>query len=245
MPGVVPIPGRLFSPALMPDRSELLETVHRVDMREMFGWLAHELAQPLSAMGAYMGAALRLLDGEAEPRASGALRQGLAQIDRARDAIGAARGHLGGPSDTSFEVAECVREVMAALALPARALVLGPGAARSIVSSREDLQSVLFHLLRNAIEAAEEGSAAGGDPALAVRISVAAHPPGMVMRVFNPCRESPEERWYEAFYTTKSGHLGLGLTVTRRLCQGLGGSVVAAAPAPGEVCFRVELPDRA
>lgn len=216
----------------------VLDTVHRIEMREMFGWLSHELAQPLAAMGAYTGAAVRLLGEPGAPRARAALEQSLGQIDRARDTVRSVRARFAAPASLRLETAPCVREAMDAAGLAEAVLVVASDAPSCIVTSPAELQTVLFHLLRNALEA----TPAGAVPA--VHVSAAADPHGIRVAVTNPSAASPEECWFDAFHTTKPGHLGLGLTIARRLCDALGARLDAAATGSGEVSFRLQVPGR-
>ncbi len=54
--------------------------------------------------------------------------------------------------------------------------------------------------------------------------------------------EGASARAFDAFYTTKKGHLGLGLTVARRIAQRWGGSVVIEGGGPGAHRVALRLP---
>ncbi|BDG05460.1 ATP-binding protein [Anaeromyxobacter oryzae] len=106
----------------------------------------------------------------------------------------------------------------------------------------EELNQVVTNLVQNAIEAAPEtggrvsvtGRADDGELVLSVKDNGGGIPPAVLGRIFTP------------FFTTKGPGrgMGLGLTITRRVVQGLGGSLqVSSLPGEGAE-FVVRLPRR-
>jgi len=106
----------------------------------------------------------------------------------------------------------------------------------------EEFHQVLTNLVQNAIEAApEEGgrvSVRGSAEADLLVLSVKDNGPGI-----DPALQA---RLFTPFFTTKSPGrgMGLGLTITRRVVQGLGGTLQVSSP-PGEGAeFTVRVPRR-
>lgn len=104
----------------------------------------------------------------------------------------------------------------------------------------EEFNQVLSNLIQNALEAAPKGGSGrvvvqGRNEGAELRLSVRDNGPGIP--------ESERARIFDAFYTTKqSGHgMGLGLTITRRVVVGLGGSLkLESEPGKGsEFIIRV------
>lgn len=101
----------------------------------------------------------------------------------------------------------------------------------------ERMRQVLINLLRNALEAAGEGSRVtlrsnAPDASGHIRIEVRDTGPGF-----------PEDApIFDAFYTTKEGGTGLGLAIVHRIVTEHGGQVTVAS-RPGATCFAVALPE--
>ena len=106
----------------------------------------------------------------------------------------------------------------------------------------EEFHQVLTNLVQNAIEAApEEGGRVrvrGSAEADLLVLSVKDNGPGIDSEL--------QARLFTPFFTTKSPGrgMGLGLTITRRVVQGLGGTLQVSSP-PGEGAeFTVRVPRR-
>ena len=110
-----------------------------------------------------------------------------------------------------------------------------------IQGDRVQLQQVVLNLVINAIEAMTEPgdrprdllittTMAGPD---AVRVAVQDTGPGI--------DASDTERLFEAFYTTKPGGLGMGLSICRSIVEAHGGQLSAAAAMPHGTIFQVTI----
>lgn len=105
-----------------------------------------------------------------------------------------------------------------------------------IVGDRDRLKQVLLNLVVNALQAMSAGGTltlgaeAGRDHvALAVTDSGPGIPPETLSRIFDP------------YFTTKTGGLGLGLTIARRIVEAHGGSLEAESQPGRGTTFRVRL----
>jgi PAS domain S-box-containing protein len=110
------------------------------------------------------------------------------------------------------------------------------------VTDAGKLRQILLNLLSNAVKFTDDGGVgiemrdAGGAAEFTVRDTGIGIAPAHLERVFEPFWQADRSR------TRQAGGTGLGLSVTRRLAELLGGTV-AASSVPGEgTTFRVTLP---
>jgi signal transduction histidine kinase len=111
-----------------------------------------------------------------------------------------------------------------------------------VPGDRIQLQQVMLNLILNAVEAMS-GSAEGWrellisteeDGANGVRVAVRDCGPGL----------EPEslERFFDAFYTTKTDGMGMGLSICRSIIEAHGGRVWATPNSPQGAAFQFTLP---
>ena len=136
------------------------------------------------------------------------------------------------------ELAALVEDQARAAAIELRVTV--PSPAPRVVADRDHLKQVLLNLVLNAVQAAGPGGRVTieAQPARdGVSIVVADTGPGIAADVL--------PRIFDPYFTTKSGGLGLGLTIARRIVQAHGGALeVDSAPGAG-ARFAVRLPGAA
>ena len=106
-----------------------------------------------------------------------------------------------------------------------------------VVAHPSELNQVWTSLIDNAIDAAPGGEVlvtAAPGPAGGVRVQVADAGPGI----------APEDqtRVFEAFYSTKDGHSGLGLEMARRIVENRHRGRILIGSQPGETVVTVDLP---
>jgi signal transduction histidine kinase len=104
------------------------------------------------------------------------------------------------------------------------------------------LQQVLLNLIVNGIEATDGSD--GGTRELVVR-SERQDPDGILVAVRDRgvgISAEAADRLFDAFYTTKPGGLGMGLSVSRSIIEAHGGRLWAAPNAGGGSVFRFTLP---
>jgi signal transduction histidine kinase len=111
-----------------------------------------------------------------------------------------------------------------------------------ISGDRIQLQQVILNLTMNAIEAMSEVSE--GSRQLLVSTSEAES--GAVLVAISDTgpglSQANVERIFEAFYTTKSSGLGMGLSICRSIVEAHGGRLWATANQPHGAVFRMMLP---
>jgi two-component system, LuxR family, sensor kinase FixL len=218
---------------------------------EMLAGIAHEISQPLFAIGNLAKACEGAL---AQPDADRArLRSWIGQIDeavsRGGEIIRRLRSYL---EPSRFDrrpvkivevVGESIRLAMAEGRGRPICAEQGPGSADAIVDMDAiQIEQVLVNLLRNAAEAMEGPSFAGGKVSVRterdgdlVRVAVSDDGPGLPREL---C-----DRLFDPFVTTKPGGLGMGLAICRTIVEAHGGRIWAESVAPhgARFCFTLRV----
>jgi PAS domain S-box-containing protein len=237
--------------ALEVARTELARVSRLTTLGEMTASIAHEVSQPLGAMIASAAAGARWLAAEppdmAEARA--AFENIVADGKRARDVIVRVRA-LAKRQVPRIELLDVNRKILDVLALterelPGHGIVLRTelaGTLPPVAGDRVQLQQVLLNLILNAIDAM---SAVHDRPRELAIVSRTDGPNAVVVEV----RDSgtgldPEgaERVFEAFYTTKTEGVGIGLSISRSIIEAHGGRLWAGPNEPRGAVFRFSLP---
>jgi signal transduction histidine kinase len=211
--------------------------------------VAHEVRQPLTAMVTTADAGLRFLD-RATPnldRAKEAFRNIAADGHRASDVVANIRANfkMDAEAETAFDVNELIKDALALGRgdLQQHAILVQTEPGRQlpeITGNRVQLQQVLLNLIMNAIDS----MATKPEPrtlrvrseiyeANCVMVSVSDTGQGISLehtdRIFNP------------LFTTKSGGMGLGLSICRAIIEAHEGQLWFAANTPCGAIFRFTL----
>jgi two-component system sensor kinase FixL len=224
-------------------QSELNHASRLSAMGEMAAALAHELNQPLTAVGATVGAIGMLMggdkaiDGPVRKRISEAAAQAEAQTVRAGEIVRRLREFIArGEADSRAENLDALITDAVALAMP------NPLASnvevreefspkvREVLADRIQIQQVMVNLIRNALEAMREQTA----PRI-LTISTAVKGPMAEVCVHDNgpgVSSDVAERLFSPFVSTKSSGMGVGLSICLRIVEAHGGKMWAA-PAPG------------
>ncbi|NJO38129.1 MAG: PAS domain S-box protein [Rhizobiales bacterium] len=230
-------------------RGELLHVSRLSELGEMASALAHELNQPLTAIINYLEACCRLLEQpDSDRRQTESLMQkASAQAHRAGQIIQQLRKFVAkGETERSAEpVNEVVREA-ADLALVGSqhqsvvtAFDLASGLPE-IMIDRIQIQQVIMNLVRNSLEALTQVERRdltirtrrqGAD---GVQIEVIDSGPGLPKEV--------AERLFQPFVTTKSGGIGIGLSICKTIVDAHGGGLSTKPNPDGGTIFRISLP---
>jgi PAS domain S-box-containing protein len=219
-------------------------------MGELAASLAHEIKQPITAARNNAGAAVRFLD--RSPPELEEVREALACIvdnaDRAGDIIDRIRDHIKKAPlrKKRFDLSEAINEVieLARSAIADNRVSVQTRLAEEslpIHGDRVQLQQVLLNLILNAVEAM--GSVEAGSRELLV--STEQDHTGVLVDVRDsgPGIDATHlERVFEAFYTTKSGGTGMGLSICRSIIEAHGGRLWAEANEPRGAVFQFTLP---
>ncbi|MDP3670082.1 MAG: PhnD/SsuA/transferrin family substrate-binding protein [Telluria sp.] len=202
---------------------------------EMAGAIAHELNQPLAAIGNFArGMARRITAGrlEADSLLNGT-EEIVAQSERAANIIRNIRAFAKKrvPEQRSVDLIAVLDEAIAlfAGAHPRARLAwhaaIAAGTAR-VTADPLQIQQVMLNLLNNALDA--QTTAGRADAAIEVQFRQEAHSYLITVRDCG-CGLPPEQRarLFEPFFTTKPEGLGLGLSLSKGIIESLGGTMAA------------------
>jgi C4-dicarboxylate-specific signal transduction histidine kinase len=214
-------------------------------MGQLSASIAQEVKQPITAAVTYAFAARRWLS--AEPpnfrEVDDALSRIVKEGNRAGEVVARiralikkvpARKDAVAINDGILEVIALTRAEAANNSVSVRTQ-LAEGLPR-VQGDRVQLQQVLLNLIINAIEAMRDV----GEEERELLISTGNEPDGVSVEVrdsgpgFAP---AALERVFEAFYTTKSGGLGLGLSICRSIIEAHNGRLWASANVPRGATF--------
>jgi PAS domain S-box-containing protein len=219
---------RLSEEALGKARSELARVARVTSLGALTASIAHEVNQPLSGIITNASTCLRMLAAD-PPNIVGALetaRRTIRDGHRASEVITRLRAFFSKKDATteSVDLNEATREVLALSSheLQRGQVILQPELADDlppVAGDRVQLQQVILNLLLNASEAMsgvddrprQLAIRTARDDSDCVRLSVqdsgvGIEPQGM-------------DKLFEAFYTTKSGGMGIGLSVSRSIIE--------------------------
>jgi predicted ATPase/signal transduction histidine kinase len=242
---------RLSEEALDRARAELTHGARVMSLGALTASIAHEVNQPLSSIVMNAGACLRMLSSE-PPNVDGARENARRMIrdgTRASEVIARLRALFSKRDQVAepVDLNEAVREV---IALSATELQQARVTLRTelsdnlplVVGDRVQLQQVILNLMLNAAESMSsvENRArrlvitTAKEDGEQVRLSVQDSGAGLLV-------ESPE-KLFDAFYTTKSDGMGVGLSVSRSIIERHEGRLWAAPNDGPGATFAFSLP---
>ncbi|HWW46979.1 MAG TPA: ATP-binding protein [Xanthobacteraceae bacterium] len=232
-------------------RERLLRVARVTSLGELTASIAHEVNQPLAAVVTSANACTRWLaqDPPGMDNARRALERVVKEANRASEVIARVRGLTSGkaPERSRLDFNDAVREIVDLaqgqisthqIALTMRLDETAP----AVIADRIQIGQVVGNLLLNAIEAivASPGSrreleiSTEVDGHERVRFSITdsgvGFPPGVA------------EHLFDAFWTTKTDGIGLGLTISRSIIEANGGTIWAEASEAGGAVFSFDLP---
>jgi len=230
---------------------DLLNVSRRNMAGEVAAALAHEINQPISAIGGYAAGCIERL--KRRQSADSDLHEALQKIDtyaqQAGNIVDRLRRFLRReePAKTLTGINDCLREAAALLAEKARQnnvaieLALHNPSPDALVE-RVAIQQVVANLILNAIEAVIKRN-----PKLRqVTLSSTLTPDNLVeIAVEDTGTGLPagmEDKVFEPYYTTKADGLGFGLAISRSIVLNHGGRLWAETRADRGAVFRFTLP---
>jgi PAS domain S-box-containing protein len=232
-------------------RSELAHVTRVTTLNALTASIAHEVNQPLSGIVSNAGATLRFLSGDAPnlEEAREAVHDIARDGKRAGEIIARIRALTKGtpPRPERLDLNETISEILSLIGDEAKrnnVLVRTQfdGSLSPVAGDRVQLQQVVLNLVMNAIEAMS---------------SVSERPRELVITTQNidpDCVQATVEdsgigiasntvdKIFDSFYTTKSGGMGMGLSISRSILQSHGGRLWAVGKdGPGTV-FQFTVP---
>jgi PAS domain S-box-containing protein len=231
-------------------QAELARASRALSLGQLMATIAHEVNQPLAALVANAGAALRWLAGD-PPRidkACQALTRIARDANRASGVIARIRA-LVGRTDVQrvpLDVNSIVQEVIVLVGMELRRHNITVRAQldenlQRVRCDRVQMQQVLLNLIVNAIEAM---AAVVTGPKLLAVVTVA-DVTGVIVSVKDSGTGLDElvlERVFEPFYTTKPSGMGIGLAVSRAIVEAHGGRIWVVPNEASGTTFQFRLP---
>jgi C4-dicarboxylate-specific signal transduction histidine kinase len=242
---------RLSEEELQHTRAELARFARVSILGELTASIAHEVNQPLAGVVSGGAACRRWLANEPPniERASQSLERVIRDADRARKVIERVRdlAKNSPPVKAAVIVNEALREV---IMLTRREVALNRVTLEAqfaddlplVSADRIQLQQVCLNLIVNAIESFK---------------SISSGPRNLLVRTEKDVSESilftvsdtgaglgaeNTEDIFNAFYTTKSDGIGMGLTISRSIIEAHGGRLWASSNVPRGTKFQFTLP---
>jgi len=237
--------------AMLEARGELARIARVTTLGELTASIAHEINQPLGALVTNADASLRWLDHD--PPDLGEAREAVRRISqeghRASQIVTRIRALIKKvpPSRTLVDLNGLIGEIVA---LCRHETVLKGVSVKLdlchplpvVLGDKVQLQQVLLNLVMNALEAMDPvldrprvltiSSALEGSHE--IRVSVADTGTGI--------DESLGDRMFSAFHTTKSGGMGMGLSISRSIIEAHEGRLLASRQLPHGSVFHFLLP---
>ena len=243
-------PRRLSYEALGKVRAELAHVTRVSSLGALSASIAHEVNQPLSGMVTNASACLRMLDAE-PPDLEGAretARRTIRDGQRASNIIAGLRALFRkkeAPTE-SVDLNEATREVLALLSSELHRMVVTLRVELAedlppIAGDRVQLQQVILNLLLNASEAM---SGIHDRPKRLVIRTERDAEDGIRLSVLDAGVGLPQdsEGLFRAFHTTKSGGMGIGLSVSRSIIENHRGRLWAEQNAGPGATFSFRIP---
>ncbi len=243
---------RLAEAAIDKARSELAHVARVMSLGTLTASIAHEVNQPLAGIVTNASTCLRMLAAD-PPNIKGAqetARRTIRDGNRAADVIARLRALFSkkAAATETMDLNEATREVLKLMfgdllrnGVDLR-LELDQDHPLLVTGDRVQLQQVILNLVRNASDALRDVNdrpkhllvkverKAGGGARLIVKDAGVGLDPQTVGRLF------------DAFYTTKSDGMGIGLSVSRSIIESHGGKLWAEANDGPGTTFSFSLP---
>ncbi|MFG6179459.1 ATP-binding protein [Halomonas sp. THAF12] len=234
--------------SLRETRDELVQAAKLAVLGQLAAGINHELNQPLAAIRAYAENARAFIARQRAEAADANLGQIVELTERMADISAQLRqfSRKSGDSLTAVSVSACfdyaLRLFQARLGEAAVEVVRhGPQAEAWVRADPVRLEQVLVNLIGNALQAMAD------TPSPRLTLTIAVDPEWVRLEVADNGPGIPAERLpriFEPFYTTKAvgSGLGLGLSISARIIDDLGGRLEAANNTESGARFTITLP---
>jgi signal transduction histidine kinase len=237
--------------SLLTVQAELTRVGRVATLGQLTASIAHEVTQPIASSRNNARAALNFLDRQPPDlgEVKEALKCVLADADRAGDIVDRIRDHIkkAPPRKGRFDLNKAINEVIALAesAITTNGVSVRTRLAEALLPVQGDhvqLQQVVLNLILNAVEAMNTVEAGPRE----LLISTEQTQTGGVLvfvRDSGPGIDPDHvDRVFEAFYTTKSSGVGMGLSICRSIIDAHGGRLWATRCEPRGALFQFTIP---
>lgn len=237
------------------NQTELAHMTRITTMGELTVSIAHEINQPLMAIVTNAGTCLRWLNEEqldieqARRAAERIVRDG----HRAADVISSIRAlaRKAPPQMAPMDMKDAIEEVLALLKgefqrRGVESLTEFPKTPLVVAGDRTQLQQVILNLLMNGVEAMAQSALHSRRLVIRVLAEDGGFAQVSVADLGTGLNATDADRMFDAFFSTKPGGIGMGLSICRSIVEAHGGRIWAADNGPrGSIfCFTVPLASR-
>ncbi len=241
--------------ALHQAQAELARVARVTTLGELAASIAHEINQPLAAIEADANACLHWLAKDKPDLDS--VREALTAIVKDGERAGAVISRIqtllarSSVVHTPCDLSSAIREVLPLVGPEMRrhGVLLETSLAPDlppVMGDRIQLQQVLLNLLLNAAEAMREVPPARRRIVMRATLDQRDDGPWVIVAVEDAgvgFGQDEAARLFEAFYTTKPGGLGMGLSISRSIIDSHKGRLWATANPDHGATFHFALPD--
>lgn len=237
--------------ALHEAQTQLAHVTRVTTLGELAASIAHEVNQPLAAIVTNGEVGLRWLDREKPDlgETRGALARIIGAARRASEVIARLRAlsRRGGSERGPLDIGEVINEVVVLIhrELVGRRVVLQLDLDPSrpqVIGDRIQLQQVIMNLLINGIQAMDSVDERSRE--MVVRSQPYEDNQVLVSVQDSGIGMSPDDeaRLFQAFFTTKSEGMGMGLSISRSIVESHGGRIWVSRNADRGATFQFTLP---
>jgi len=244
---------RVSEEALSKARSDLAKVASITSLGVLTAAIAHEINQPLSGIITNANTCLRMLSGD-PPNVDGAretARRTIRDGNRAADVIKRLRTLYSKkePSPELMDLNDAAREVtsLSLSDLQRNQVILRYELANDlppVIGDRIQLQQVILNLLRNASDAMRAVDDRPRDLLIRTERDQHDHVRFSVKDVGVGLAPKAADKLFEAFYTTKTDGMGIGLSISRSIIEAHHGRLWATANEGHGATFSFAIPSR-